>query len=235
MGISGNVDIFQRNRKWFFSRHVQVDSGFHVMAINEISRNRPVIMFMFRIIQCWSSWCWVGEESPSDSPWRIYCSSPRGKWIVTSHWRQHFLCIDLRAWISDASICSNSSMSAINASPFQIPPACNAYTRKKTWQDFWTEVFRRNWVMFDHWSKRYNWSVKWCSEPPFITCLPIRQEILNVHGIRPPFFVQTWLQQYCRCPFILRIALWEFLFVFDLCGVDVQWFQERSSQNLKKF
>ena len=30
--------------------------------------------------------------------------------------------LDLRAWSSDASICSNSSMSAINMSPFQILP-----------------------------------------------------------------------------------------------------------------
>ena len=36
----------------------------------------------------------------------------------------------------------------------------------------------------------------------------IRQEILNVsqtgitfHGICPPIFIQTWLQQYCRCTF----------------------------------
>ena len=66
----------------------------------------------------------------------------------------------------------------------------------------------RNRVMSDHCSKRYHWSVKWHSEPPFVWCLPIKQEILNVsqkavtlHGCRPPFFVQIWLQQYCRCPF----------------------------------
>ena len=35
--------------------------------------------------------------------------------------------LSLRAWSSDASICSNSSMSAIIMSPFQIPPECNAY------------------------------------------------------------------------------------------------------------
>ena len=40
--------------------------------------------------------------------------------------------VNLLAWISHASICSNSSMSAISMSPFQIPPACNAYPRKKT-------------------------------------------------------------------------------------------------------
>ena len=63
-------------------------------------------------------------------------------------------------------------------------------------------------MIFDHCSKRDNSSVKRHSEPPFIWCFPIRQEILNVsqiavtlHEIRPPSFVQTCLQQYCRCPF----------------------------------
>ena len=88
-------------------------------------------------------------------------------------------------------------------------------TEKNTWQEFCSKlmhsrfVFRRNRVIFDHSSKRYYWSVKRHSEPPFIGCLPIRQEILNVsqiavafHGICPPIFFQTWLQQYCRCPFL---------------------------------
>ena len=53
------------------------------------------------------------------------------------------------------------------------------------------------------------WAVKWYSEPPVIRCLPIRQETLNVsqigvtfHGISPPFFIQTWLRQYRRRPFL---------------------------------
>ena len=44
---------------------------------------------------------------------------------------------------------------------------------------------------------------------PFIRCLPIRQDILNIsqiagtfHGIRPPLFIQTWLQQYSRGAFL---------------------------------
>ena len=37
--------------------------------------------------------------------------------------------LSLRAWSSDASICSNSSMSATTMSPFQIHPAYNTYPR----------------------------------------------------------------------------------------------------------
>ena len=68
-------------------------------------------------------------------------------------------------------------------------------------------IFRRNRVIFDQCSKRYYWSVKGHSEPPFVRCFPIRKFVLNIspmaarfHGIRPPFVVQTWLQQYRRCP-----------------------------------
>ena len=48
-------------------------------------------------------------------------------------------------------------------------------------------VFRRNRVIFDHCSKRYHWSVKVHSKPPFIWCLPTRQEILNVSQIAVTF------------------------------------------------
>ena len=120
----------------------------------------------------------------------------------------------LLAWMSDASICPNSSVSATRMSPFQIPPAFNAYPMYilgKALGPNWCNldrVFGRNRVIFDHCSKRYYWSVICHSEPPFIWFLPIRQEIWNVsqtavtfHGIRPPFFIQAWLQQYRRCHF----------------------------------
>ena len=55
---------------------------------------------------------------------------------------------------------------------------------------------------------------KWFSKTPFVWSFPIRQEILNVsqigkafHRICPPFFIQTWLQQYCRRTFF-HSAFW---------------------------
>ena len=45
MNVSGNVDVLHSgHRKWFFSRHVQFHSGFHVIATNEISCNRPEVI-----------------------------------------------------------------------------------------------------------------------------------------------------------------------------------------------
>ena len=54
--------------------------------------------------------------------------------------------LSLQAWISDASICSNSSMSAVSMSPFQIPTACNAYPRNIP-----GKTFGPNWCNLD-WS-----------------------------------------------------------------------------------
>ena len=102
------------------------------------------------------------------------------------------------------------------------------------------QVFRRNRVIFDNCSKRNNGASKWLSEPPLTRCLPTRQVVLNVsqiaatfRGIRPPFFVRTWLQQYRRCPsLILRTALSAIPLVSDLSGVDEEWFQDNSSHDL---
>ena len=60
MSGSGNVDVLQRNKKWFFFRRAQFDSGFNVLAINQMSCNFLKISFSFRIIQCRVilKWCW---------------------------------------------------------------------------------------------------------------------------------------------------------------------------------
>ena len=58
-------------------------------------------------------------------------------------------------------------------------------------------------------NKRNDWSFSWFSKTPFVWSFPIRQEIYNisqigiaVDGICPPFFIQTWLQQYSRGAFL---------------------------------
>ena len=188
-----------------------------------------------------SSWRGVGEESPSDSPRKTSCSSPRSGWWWSQmpgnpglRWMvsdvdllqrlftvpsatgniklSPFIGVNtsfalrLLAWISNASISSNSSMSATIMSPFQMLPRMQCMTEEYTWQDFWAElmqsrlVFRRNRVMIDHCSKRYCWSVEGHSEPPFLRCVSITKFILNIlqiavtfHGICPPFFVQASL------------------------------------------
>ena len=53
------------------------------------------------------------------------------------------------------------------------------------------------------------WSVPWMVHQNVVLCLPVRQAILNIsqlavtfHGICPPIFIQTWLQQYRTHPFL---------------------------------
>ena len=163
---SGNVDVRKRNKKWFFSRHVQFDSEFHVMALNEISCKRPEVIFSFRIIQRWLFLKW----DSSDFPWRISCSSPccwRFRvtvdvlrrcslpkiWTVpsaTGHMKFPLLCsvntsfaLSHRAWTSDASISSNSSMSA----SFPDSPPRKTHSR----ETITGETFGPNWWSLD-WS-----------------------------------------------------------------------------------
>ena len=74
---------------------------------------------------------------------------------------------------------------------FPDSPRGQDVSKEYTWQDkidvqidvqidvVSTGLHGRNGVIFDHCSKRDTWSVKWDSEPPFMWCLPIRQEILN--------------------------------------------------------
>ena len=45
----GDVNVFQWNREWFFSRRVKLDSWFNVMAVYEVYWHGP------KIINCWFS------------------------------------------------------------------------------------------------------------------------------------------------------------------------------------
>ena len=133
--------------------------------------------------------------------------------------------LGLLAWSSDASISSNSSMSATILSPFQSHP---------TWQDFWTNlmysrcVLRRDTAIFDHCSKRYHWSVK--EHSAFHMVSSLRLEILNVSEIAVTFHR---IHSTADVPsLMLRTALSTIPFVSDLCGVDVEGFQDNSSLDL---
>ena len=108
-------------------------------------------------------------------------------------------------------------MSATIMSPFQIPPTYRAYPRNNPGKTFFP-----NWWILD-WSfaeiGQYSTNepngmigpVNGCPKrpkTPFVWSLPIRQEICDVsqigvafRGICQPFFIQTWLQQYCRRTF----------------------------------
>ena len=73
--------------------------------------------------------------------------------------------------------------------------------------DSW-RVFRRNRDNTQPMNHKEWSSFTWFPKTSLVWSLPIRQEILNAsqigiafHGICPPFFIQTWLQQYGRRTF----------------------------------
>ena len=91
-----------------------------------------------------------------------------------------------------------------NMSPFQIPTAYKAYPRNDPWEDFLSQLMD-SWLIF----RRNRVSAHHFSSRP---------DCNNTADVPS---------------FTLRTALSTIPFVSDLCGVDVQWFQERSSQALQ--
>ena len=67
---------------------------------------------------------------------------------------------------------------------------------------------RWNRMTFNHCSKRNYWPFEWLSKSPFIRNFPVCQEVLKTLQIataflriRPPYFIQAWLQQCSIHPF----------------------------------
>ena len=191
--------------KCFFSRHVLFDLVYNVMTINEFSCDRPEVIFSFLIITGWvflkMGWVYHSSELPSN----ISGSSPRSGWFrvkvvvlrrcsppkiltvpsATGKMKFPLLCgvntsfaLGLRAWSSDASISSNSSISATLLSPFQILSALNAYPKNIPGKTFGPNWCSRDMSLAEigwcstNCSERYYWSVKWHSEPPLYGVFP---------------------------------------------------------------
>ena len=125
----------------FFFRHVELNTRFNVMTINEVTLNRPEVFPGFSVIFCFcrlkpfrfalkfsteifTSLQVVPTFGFSDS----VVSSKQVCCSICDWEYKNILCgvdtsfaLSLRAWISDASRFSISSMPAITMSPFQIP------------------------------------------------------------------------------------------------------------------
>ena len=90
------------------------------------------------------------------------------------------------------------------------------HNRRKYSKEYLLTKLMASWLVFrgyrmifnNQWTKWNDRSFKWFFKSPFERCFPFRQAILNVsqsavafHGIRPPIFIRTCLQQYSRSPF----------------------------------
>ena len=161
MSSSGNVNVFQWNREWLFSRRVKFDSGLNVMAVYEVSRHGPKshlslhrhpetslevveeTLLTLQESQCYS----LLELVAAVSRWMFsgldllqgFLNRPSAIGIINSPFSLGNItsfALSLFEQISDASIVSNSSRSAISTSPFQIPPAYRAYPRNNPGETF---------------------------------------------------------------------------------------------------
>ena len=177
MCCPGNVDVLYWKTKWFFFRHVQLDSEYNVMTINELSCDRPEVIFWLPHHLAWSH-----REDGVENPIRLTFlqeflvlllvpDAPGLRWMfwdavllpesltvpfATGKMKFPLLCgvntpfaLSLRAWSSDASISSNSSMSAIISVSCPDSHRAQCIAGKFTRQDFCSKrmqsrlVFRR--------------------------------------------------------------------------------------------
>ena len=164
-------------------RHVQFDSVYNVMTVNAVPWYGPEIIFGFRIIWCWVRFLWWWRRESAWFSWKNFLflssfrttvdglrrRSPPGVLTVpsatgnTAFWRGFQMrpsaptlqCLLLECLLS-------------RFAPRLMHIHGMYLARLLDHIDLISIVFGRNRVIFDHCSKRYYWSVKGHSEPPFI-------------------------------------------------------------------
>ena len=222
---SGNFDVLRRKGN-VSSRHVQFDSGFHAMTLNEVSCDRPEVIFRFLIITRWvffemgwrNPFIWISlEEFPVlrlvqfEVDVLRRCPLPKIWLFHLRRWRWSFhffaalttfFALSLWAWSLDASISSNSSMSATTTSPFQIQHPHTIHSR----EIFQARLLRRLDAVARRWSptiapngisgpiKSIPNHISWGVLSKEILSLIFLQIAVTFHGIRPPFDFQAGLQ-----------------------------------------
>ena len=72
-------------------------------------------------------------------------------------------------------------------SPFQIPPAYNAYPKNNPGKTFQLTRLSQKQVILNQWTKRTDFSSEKISKTPFVLSFPDRQEILNISNMSIAF------------------------------------------------
>ena len=93
-------------------------------------------------------------------------------------------------------------------------PRDQGISDQNSWKYFLHELMNSrfvslgDWEIFHQCTEWNKWSFEGLPKYSFAWCFPVGQEILDIpkiaiafHGIWPPFIIQSWLQQYRRCPF----------------------------------
>ena len=145
------VDVFQWNRECFFLRHMELNSRFIVMTMDEVTLNRPEVGTGFSVIRWFCRLrlsrfalkfsaeifapygLFPPQSGFSDivvSSWQLCCAICYWEYdFISFLWYQYFFRVDSKRKICDASNFSNSSRYAVRMSPFENFPAINSYSR----------------------------------------------------------------------------------------------------------
>ena len=194
MSSSGDVNVFQWNREWFFSRRVKFDSWFNVMAVNEVSWHGPKIIYRFTGIRKWVLRWWK----------RPFWFSKKVNVTFSLNWSRPYQGVCSQVLISskgfDSSICGWKNKFSFFfgkyhlfriepfwvdfrcAHCFRLLKVCDQYVtlpnspprterirgtiqeRLSFHIDGFLTVFRRNRVILSQWTKRNDRSFKWFSQ-----------------------------------------------------------------------
>ena len=149
-------------------------------------------------------------------------------------------------WMSDASIVSNSSRSATNMSPFRIHPVYKVYPSNNPGKTFFPNWWTLDWSFaeirqhttsepngmigsLNGFPKRLSFGVFPQDKRSWMFRRQVQHSMESAHQ----FSSRPDCKNTAEVPsFHLGTALSSIPFVSDRCGVDVQWFQEKSSQAL---
>ena len=92
MSSSGYINVFQWNREWFFSRRVKFDSGFNVMAENEISWYGPKVIYRSTgigkwVLRWWKRPFWFSKKIAStfSTKWVFPCRGGCSQFLISSN------------------------------------------------------------------------------------------------------------------------------------------------------
>ena len=203
MCSSGDVNAFQWNREWFFSRRVKFDTGFNVMAVFEVSWHGPKIIHSFTgirkwVLRLWKRPFWFSKKisltfsSNWVIPWQGGCSqfliSFNKFYSSNCDWNNEFsVFFGKYYFLRIESFLSKSRMRPSFPTPQCLQPLCHLpkflprteriqgtiQVRLSKLMDSWL-VFRRDRMLLNQWTKWNNRSFNRLPKTSFTGRLPIR-------------------------------------------------------------
>ena len=210
-----NINVFQWNGECFFLRHIELNSRFIVMTIDDVTLNRQNITMDFSVI-CW--FCWLrlfpfalNFSTEIFTPYWLFPSKSWCSEFVISSWQfccsvcnweyefiiflsdQYFFRVDssgIDIWcvhLFQIFQVGHQDISFPNSLRDQLIAKKDSrwYFLAKL-MNSWL-IFRWRRMIFNHCSKRYYWPFDWFSKTSFVRRFPICQEVLSVSQIAMTF------------------------------------------------